>query len=242
MSDKPKKEYLCLDARGTIIKAPLDMLLRSSVIKSWYDDISFEDWIAGERRCTDGNNKYYINREADDIHNLLNYLNGYKYVESDQLIELINDLAIDEKSNNALADEIIKKITKNILPYGVIYSISTEYPLNIIQKCAVLLNTDEYEMYTIKKGDITEKYDIIFFNKADVIMKSAVQTGNHAYILPKIIPCKIIKKIAKLISVVLIQTSTYSISVPRHEWCIQFYKKGERLSLHSPHDIYIFHF
>jgi uncharacterized pyridoxamine 5'-phosphate oxidase family protein len=77
-------EYITLDARGTLIKVPKDIIFKAPVISTLYNN----------KKITD---TFYLNFSPIEVHDMIDYLSGYPCTFSAKTMHLLEFCGIEEK-------------------------------------------------------------------------------------------------------------------------------------------------
>jgi hypothetical protein len=178
--------YLNLDARGTIIKIPRSIIENKSQVIS--------RWIANWESDKDA---FYINRDPNIVHNLVNYVSGYKYEITDSLYELCDELMIETFDRTFTEDiiagyieldkQIPEKMFVKYLHYIILYYLaySTDplrVPYNGLDK---VYKIDTVKLINLLKKSVDQTQYIEIFNdinsKIDKINKTIKRTEIDYY-------------------------------------------------------------
>ncbi len=84
MEIEKEKNYLSLDARGTIIKVPQDIIFKSEVIKTSFND-----------RWKKTNEPYYLNYDPSVVHKMIDYLSGREISDMVELKYIAEELLVN---------------------------------------------------------------------------------------------------------------------------------------------------
>ena len=141
-----EQKYVLLSSRDQReFKIPISVAMKSEVIKA-----------RGEKN----NETFYINRSAEDINNLIDYMSGYKHKETEVLAELVNELKVK------VGKEVETKNAINNMEYGskiislTMYKEIEEYKMKIYHDILVETNNEDYQKIIENQKNINIKESI----------------------------------------------------------------------------------
>lgn len=161
--EKLSEEYFKVNARGTIIEIPIDLLHHFEVIRNLYNG----DW-------KDSNKPYYLNYKPETVHLLISYLSGINVDITNMELKMLSDEMLINL--DPMSDDFCEELKKKYNNY--IDSIKSINELNIFLKRFGLaywkddreqikkfLN-NKIEMYfSVKRQDSAKKFYIEYYNK-----------------------------------------------------------------------------
>jgi hypothetical protein len=163
-------EYININARGIVIRAPINIMEKSPIMKEWIDS-----W-----RTTNKTTEYYINRQSKDIHNLIDYLSGFCYERSMRLSEILDELGLNPVNCKEEIKEIMDKIinTKEnhlyMADYKIDKSMVSRHLIDPIGNELVDNNTHVYDSWNLWEDT---RYYIIRCYKSYNYLKGLIDAG-----------------------------------------------------------------
>ncbi|AYV78941.1 MAG: hypothetical protein Edafosvirus55_1, partial [Edafosvirus sp.] len=126
-----------------------ELIMRSEVIKEWLESKDYN--------CEHA--VYYINRSADLVHYLIDYLSGYYKSDIDIIADIMDELRVDQKENDEIVNKIIREIEENIDKYRkdegfqTIYTFEKSIGYNILRHVVnhIVTNIEKTEKYSFVK-------------------------------------------------------------------------------------------